>query len=630
MPLDINQAYQQIANFDTPNPMQQAVWDQIYNSADWGVGLLLKGPTGSGKTEAVAVPTLAQAGDNKRRLIMVYPTRSLVDDQIGRFEKMLEALSKYRQQTLTLVVDTGAQSTRSCWRNGDKENVTGNSRRHLYQGDVIITTLDKFLFRFFGFGEPKKSYIYPLRIHYGAKKTLVCFDEAHAYDDIAFTNFNRLVKTMYQKGLDVVLMTATMPQSFAEKFEYLETVNYVDGDSYGKLEQFVRNKFPDRKHPQKQLSYIPSLIEEPESDAVAENEVDPDFGNMMGDVEVEKIITPAPFISDIVTQVKNKHSFDKRLIVTVEKVTDAVHLYKQFKEKGYQPLLYHGRLTGERRTEVYNILKNREDTKQGYLLVSTSAIEVGCDLDAHLLITQLCDPDRLIQRIGRCNRKQTIADAQVIVVGDAIPEWLTSFTNSEDLNKYITELNQQNGQPIDVQALISCIQKVAQIDYHVEMMFDMLYDYVYEAKLENKGLHDKGLLFTRSWEPTVTLCTGEGENAVEVPVSRCFNPNQPLTPCVWLYKNTFNQRDHKKEEKPLTQWESAYAIDLVAVLQMYDFDKEVGYVDLPVIFNSSYNPGYRRVLVREDENGKSKLWYLNKLDNSIKMLVTDVVKEPTP
>ena len=46
---------------------------------------------------------------------------------------------------------------------------------------------------------------------------------------------------------------------------------------------------------------------------------------------------------------------------------------------------------------------------KGYLLFTTSAIEVGCDLDAHLLITELCNPDSLIQRAGRCNRKRQIA-----------------------------------------------------------------------------------------------------------------------------------------------------------------------------------------------------------------------------
>ena len=72
-----------------PNPMQADVWQQMQNTA-LGVGLLVKGPTGSGKTETIVLPALAQ----KKRVIMVYPTRSLVDDQIGRMEKILRNYSR--------------------------------------------------------------------------------------------------------------------------------------------------------------------------------------------------------------------------------------------------------------------------------------------------------------------------------------------------------------------------------------------------------------------------------------------------------------------------------------------------------------------------------------------------------
>ena len=640
MPLDITQAYQQIAKISSPNPMQQAIWDKMHPPSNWGVSLLLKGPTGSGKTEAVSVSALAFDGDQKRRLIMVYPTRSLVDDQIMRFEIMLERWSNHTQQPLTLVVDTGAQSIRYRWQNGEKTNVAGNQRRHLYQGDVIITTLDKFLFRFFGFGEPNKSYTYPLRIRYGAKKTLVCFDEAHAYDDIAFTNFNRLVKTLFEKGLDVVLMTATMPQSFVEKFNYLDEVNYVEDSNFQQLEQFLREKFPERKYPKKQLIYIPSSVEEAKKDVSPEDEGDPVFGNILGDAETEEITTSAPFIADIIEQVEREYSLKKRLIVTVEKVTDVVYLYKQFKEqKGWQPLLYHGRLTGEKRTEVYNILKEREAKGKGYLLVSTSAIEVGCDLDAHALITQICDPDRLIQRAGRCNRKHSIDGAKVIVVGDTIPIWLTSLTDG--LEKYIATLKHQHNQPLNVQELITCIQKVAEIDYHVEMMFEMLYEYVYEAKLENKPLHEKGLLFTRSWEPTITLCTGENEkgrleNAIEVPISRCrAKYGTDLKKVFGLQKRRYDTYTHKMRLDTVGKWECAYTAKLIAIPESGTLSdeelekiKEIGYVDLPGLFNIYYQRGYRQILeVQEGSETQCKVWFYNRLESKVFQDVIDSDKD---
>ena len=502
---EIAQAYAQLSGFDLPNPMQREVWARVHNSK-WGMGLLLKAPTGSGKTEAISVPALATAD---RRLIMVYPTRSLVDDQVGRFRRMLAAQSRHSSgRKLTLVVDTGAESRRYSWQSGEEVRTVGNPRRHLYQGDVIITTLDKFLYRFFGFGEPGKSYIFPLRIAYGARKTLVCFDEAHAYDDVAFTNFNRLVKTLYERGTDVALMTATMPPDFAAEFDYLDMVDFIeDPQNRERLDGFTRKCFPERVYPGKRLTYIRASVE-----STGPDEISPAV-EVMTDVARERAVP------------------GRRLIVTAERVKDAVLIYQFLRASSLQTpvLLYHGRLTAERRAAVYEQLLAFEARDEGYTLVSTSAIEVGCDLNAHALITQLCDPERLIQRGGRCNRRQTMSDAEVVVVGETIPSWLTGL-KPEDFRVYQDALDEQSGGLLDTLVLTRCICKHPSFDYRVEMMFDMLYEYVYEARLENKGLHDRGLIVTRSWEPSLTICMGYADgkplNAIEVPMSRLCCPRR--------------------------------------------------------------------------------------------------------
>lgn len=600
----IAQVYAQLTQFSDPNPMQRQV-AQAYGG-EWGIALLLKAPTGSGKTEAVSIPALAK-GD--RRLIMVYPTRSLVDDQVGRFQRMLAARSRYADgRVLTLAVDTGAESKRYAWKNGDEIEPPGdNPRRHLYHGDVIITTLDKFLYRFFGFGEPGKSYMYPLRIHYGAQKTLVCFDEAHAYDDVAFTNFNRLVKTLYEKGIDVVLMTATMPPEFAAEFDYLEQVDFIeDAANRQALAEFTLERFPERNHPEKRLTYIST------------------------GVETEDAGVNSPLVEVMVRTAQERYAPDRRLIITAERVRDAVAIYRALEAKWPEVLLYQGRLTAKRRAWVYKRLLEKQG--KGYVLISTSAIEVGCDLNAHVLITQLCDPERLIQRAGRCNRKQEMADAEVVVVGDSIPAWLTGL-KSEDLEHYRAVLQKQNGGFMDTQALIGCIRKHPNPDYRVEMMFDMLYEYVYEAKLENKGLHDRGLVVTRSWEPSLTLCTGYDAkgyplNPIQVPMWRCVaRDGEPLTPMCWVYKDSFDWHEHKPQLEPLGRWECAYAADVIVEAPDYPFDEKTGYVDLPKVFNRSYRSSYRRVLERRDGDDVQRVWYLDPIRGEVEPLVTESAEE---
>ena len=167
------EAYQNLAEFK-PNPMQEELFCCIAEK-NMNPALLLKAPTGSGKTEAVLIPSL-NAG---RRLFLIFPSRSLVDDQIDRCERYLQCASEKKDKSYALVIDTGAESVRTVFKSGE---ALEKGRRHLYDGDVILTTFDKFLYRFFGFGEPNKSYIFPFRIHHSPQQNLFCFDEAHAYD----------------------------------------------------------------------------------------------------------------------------------------------------------------------------------------------------------------------------------------------------------------------------------------------------------------------------------------------------------------------------------------------------------------------------------------------------------------
>lgn len=591
MSLDIKQAYTAMAGFTEPNPMQTAVWHAVKEQNDMGIGLLLKGLTGSGKTEAIAMPALA----NGRRLIMVYPTRSLVDDQIGRFQNWLLHYSSHNNgQLVTLTVDTGAHSIRYCWRNGESVPTPGGERstRHLYTGNVIITTLDKFIYRFFGFGEPLKSYIYPLRIRY--MNPLICFDEAHSYDDVAFINFERLVQTLYKNGKDVALMTATMPSAYLQKFKDLDVYDFTAGAGGQAMSDWKRYPYPA-----KQLHVIQAAIERQED-------------------------APSEAVERIIAETRHLYDANKRMIVTVESVKDAATIYKQLRDEITNIYLYHGRLTQDQRKTVYAKLKE-QDKDGSYLLISTSAIEVGCDLDAHILITQLCDPDRLIQRAGRCNRKQAISDASIIVVGSAIPEWATAL-NADQHAVYLQTLQTQNGQPFDPAPLVPLMHKELTHDPRVEVMFDMLYEYVYEARLENKNLHENGLVITRSWEPSITLCQGESDNGlikpITTPISYCRVPKEQESVRFDFGGGFFKRGYDKETHKPVMQslsarWENGYSNDIIVCLDDYryadgnPFEDELGYVDLPFLFNGPFPRGAKLIVEHGVDKDKITIWYID-------------------
>ena len=580
----IEEQYRHWVGFN-PNPMQQEMFWQLAAS-DADVAVLLKSPTGSGKTEAVFVPSLC----GRQRLFMIYPARSLVEDQQGRFERIFQRLSAEAGQRYSFVLDTGGDARRRVFEQGKETTLEQwNPRRHLYDGDVILTTLDKFLWRFFGFGEQQKSYIFPFRIHYGARRSLFCFDEAHSYDDVAFTNFVRLVKALYVANLDLVVMTATMPPAYAQELNFLHTLDFAD-ERRAELESMLKREYPDTT-----LCYIPKAA----NSTLAEQ---------MAELAYEHVAN------------------GQRLIITVEAVRDAVTLYQILEVEGMDGLfLYHGRLPNYVRQKVYSQLKGRERNNQGYCLVTTSAIEVGCDLNAHVLITEICNPEQLIQRAGRCNRRGKIPDAQVIVVGDRIHSYTRKMSEEREA-RFRTALINGSGKPLDTSSLLTHIQKEPTFNYRSEILFDMLYEYVYESALENKPLHDRGLIITRSWEPSATLTTrvvterrgGWLENAVSVPISRCatWREENLATDCRVLIRR-YERQQYEYEvryEEVQEPWHGGwvYFRDIVIEVPRDDFEPRLGHVEIPKVFHRIRNDGYRARL-KLPLHGDSNVWF-NYLD----------------
>lgn len=613
--------YQQLARFE-PNPMQQEMWDAIANNPD--PAILLKSSTGSGKFESVLFPALA----HRYRLIIPLPARSLLEDQKQRLEKYLERFSAlYPQREISLVIDTGSQMYRWVYRNGKEESKprTVNPRRHLYKGDVILTTLDKFLYRYFAFGDKQKSFIFPLRIHRDKthhEKTLICFDEAHSYDEISFTNFQSLVQSLYEAGRSLVLMTATMPQQYIERFDYLETIDYI-GTAYDsvKAEQLIAFQKQHLKQPhlnQRSFQWINDIARESEN--------------------------PEPFqqrVCETVTK-ECKSQTNRRIITVVQTVKDAVAIYLQLSDKlkltenteDKQLYLYHGRLDHRVRQEVYTQLKHRDDKTKPYILITTSAIEVGCDLNSEVLISEICPPENLIQRVGRCNRKGDVSDAKVIIVGkiesDFIPFYAQSLDDTEWKN-YQETLHKLES--FDSHKIAPHITRSQQVDdYRVVELFSMLHDYVYGADLTCQPTHEKGLVVTRSWTPSATLIYDDGTHGdkinempqITVPVDRLIVKKDKDTienqyQNTYVFERYYDQEETRWKTRDL-RWGCAYEKDIIVKIrtscdgafipeegQQYDYNPELGFVELPGVFIKLKTSGFEdKLLFQHDENNKQK------------------------
>lgn len=588
--------YDQVAGF-APNLMQEQMFDGIYS--DQHPAILLKAPTGSGKTETVLFPALASG----YRLFLPLPTRSLLEDQKDRIEKYLKTFSGLainQGREFSLVVDTGSQMYRYIYQNGEEVKRNINVRRHLYKGDVILTTLDKFLYRYFAFGDKQKSFVFPLRIH--QDKTLICFDESHSYDEVAFTNFSSLVKSLYEAGRSLVLMTATMPEELSKKLDYLETFDYIN---HPELNQYHRDRSFEW------LGNISRDKKNPE-----------DFQNNF---------------TQIILNEWNAKS-NRRILAVVETVKDAVAVYKQLKEslnidsKDERFLfLYHGRIADQLRPELYKQIKQRDDLGQPYILVTTSAIEVGCDLNSEVLISEICPPENLIQRAGRCNRKGNIPDAKVVLIGDKIQDFANSLDDDGWTNYAETLVNLTN---FDSKQISNCISRSEHIDdYRVVELFSMLHEYVYGADLTCQPIHEKGLVITRSWTPSATLIYKNGEKSppkVTVPLDRLTQRDDNQFANTHVYEYYYDVETTKWRTRDL-RFGSAYSKDIVIEMsptndgagmydgkEEYNYDPELGFVNLPGVFIKLRAKGFDEKLLCQHEDKKVIISYTKALDKEDK------------
>ena len=603
---DIDHFYTTASGFN-PNALQSEVWEVWQKAAAQKrtSGLIVKAPTGVGKTEACVYPPLV----NGQRVLLILPAKALVDDHKQRFKSVLQRLSNDDKKQHRLLVDTGDAVELYTFSEGKFEEKPNTSKRHLYRADVILTTLDKFLYRFFGYGGGKKSYTYPLRINDKSRMAFV-FDEAHSYEGTAFTNFQRLVTTLYDNNHNIVLVTATLPDNYQkvlqdpDDFGFAGRWEVVDYLEMTKPNMLVKGEFYGKRH----LSFLP--------DASIPQAADPDDPESSEGAKEAFDAHKLKRIETVLEQTENNWTGEEQLIVTLDRVQDAVEVYKNLRSSGSSLVsfseaepgdanlfLYHGRLDRKWRSKVYGAVKQRDTDRQPYILVTTSAIEIGVDLDSRVLITEICNPDSLVQRMGRCNRKGKVENAQVIIVGSHIPHYLDAFGENRDAyENYLALLADRHQKVIDqnfAKAAMAVFPKPVLTDPRASTAYDMLYSYVYEFELEYKNLHDLGFIATRSWEPALEVLIPIGKDSegqdrfdrVQVPVGR-MSRNTDDAEFVVIEE----YRMHRDVDKSWSgKWEEVtrggdlykgtYRIKLLENSTIcLDYQRGLGLVDIPQIF----------------------------------------------
>ncbi len=339
-----------------PFDFQIEVWESIKNFSFQNLPLLIKAPTGSGKTEAVVAPFLSQFINNEfsiaPRLIYVLPMRVLVNNIENRISNIANKISK------NILVKT---------QHGDLPNSP------FFMADIVVTTLDQFTYAFARASEQVTRHI---DIPAGAiASSVVVFDEAHMYrDEFTFSIMRAIMEILYQTHIPFVVMTATMPESLERSlFESISNYRRILGKDVVQSELSI-------------TTFDSPLYSNGE----------------------------ANLSNEILEKIKNK-----KTLIVLNQVKRAQKVYEEIQRSidlsSEQIVLLHSRYTRKDRKEkekkALSLLPHKENGKiivpeDVSIVISTQVLEAGIDFSAELLLTELAPADCLVQRAGRCARYQ--------------------------------------------------------------------------------------------------------------------------------------------------------------------------------------------------------------------------------
>jgi len=327
---------------------------RIAEALSQGNSVILRAPTGSGKSESVWVPFLCwRGGPLPMRMIHILPTRALVNQLESRLQRLAG-----RQ-----AVAAGA-GIRVAAMHGQRPETA------LFYADAILATLDQVVSSYAC--APLSLSVRQGNIPAGAVAgSFLVFDEVHTFEpELGLQSALVLAERAVPMQMPFIIMSATLPDQFAAVLS-------------GRLRARLIDASDDLIAGGKKRAVKWSLFDKP----LSANDV-----LQMADTRV-------------------------RTLVVVNTVQRALDLYEQVRNRWHGALiLAHSRFydddraTRERQIEA---LFGKDAPHEKCLLIATQVVEVGLDISCDLLLTELAPVDSLIQRAGRCARWGGAGDVMV-------------------------------------------------------------------------------------------------------------------------------------------------------------------------------------------------------------------------
>ncbi|MCY3609435.1 MAG: type I-U CRISPR-associated helicase/endonuclease Cas3 [Acidimicrobiaceae bacterium] len=380
-----------------PYPWQTRLTNQVLAEERWPDVIDL--PTGAGKTAVLDTAVFALAARSAvfpRRIVFVVDRRIVVDQVCKRARQLSDSiraadsgvLAKVRCRLSEIAGDADAPIGVSALRGGIPLDNDWATRPD--QPWVMVSTVDQFgskmLFRGYGISEAMR----PIHAGLAGNDCLIILDEVHLSKPFAATlqdvrsepSANSFNSSLLPQRGGIVEMSATPSIVDGVRFALQPEVD-LEGDSKAvtRLRRIARSAKRAR------------LVEVTGRDA-----------HSALPKEVVRILQ------------HDLHDGERSIGVIVNRVRTAREVQRALSEAGVTAHLLTGRMRPLDRQRLLREIEglvdpdSRDPDAERTVVVATQAIEVGADFSFDALVTEACPLDSLRQRVGRLDRRGTLAD----------------------------------------------------------------------------------------------------------------------------------------------------------------------------------------------------------------------------
>jgi CRISPR-associated endonuclease/helicase Cas3 len=355
--------------------------------------VILRAPCGSGKTEALVIPYLAQFVQDTvsiPRLIYVLPTQTLVYNMKIRFDSYIAALRLY----------TAFQKHEESLKPDVEHGLDLDPKYFIPR--FTVSTYDVLVYAWVA----RRTIPWrPFTTRGAIASSLVVFDEAHllqdmyTYSQYVFTSF---VEVLSKAAIPVIISSATLSDTIVKEVRDgvgLEQVEEVKAS----LNSYSKGSVTIEEHPEDAEAIPINEARDKISEIV--------LSNIGRDVLI--VVNSVPVAYDIYTWLLKRLTEglgDKDRVVEVEDF-DSVSKYVGSNSEKVFICLLHGRLpisVRMSREDIFEKLRKvrREGKEWSLIVVATQVAEVGIDYSFDIIISESAPLTATVQRIMRGGRRK--------------------------------------------------------------------------------------------------------------------------------------------------------------------------------------------------------------------------------